>query len=379
MLIIADENIPQVEAAFSRFGEVRVFSGRHITPDDVQDANILLVRSVTQVNEALLSASQVRFVGSATIGTDHIDQQWLQQHGIGFINASGCNAISAAEYVMSALLVLAEDKDLPLQRMTMGIVGCGNVGSRVQARAEALGIKCLVCDPPRAEIEGSEGFVAMDEIAQADIITIHVPLIRDGRHPTYHMINAAFLNQLQAKAVFINTSRGDVVDEAALRNKAVSQPSFKMILDVWQGEPLIDAGLVECALIATPHIAGYSLDGKIRATATLSTALCDYLDKQADEQDWAKLAQPKQAVINPLRTDTYSIVRDCLWHVYDARRDDRALRNTLNLSDKGRAAEFDRLRRQYWPRRECGAYQVSAENMTADTLKLLEVYGFTVG
>jgi len=379
MLIIADENIPEAQAAFSRFGEVRVLPGRRMSSDDVRHADILLVRSVTRVNEPLLAGSQVRFVGSATIGTDHVDLAWLVQQDITFANAPGCNAISAAEYVMSALLVLAEENGLDLQQMTMGIIGCGNVGSRVKLRAEALGMKCLVCDPPRAEAEGQAGFVAMQAIAQCDIVTVHVPLVIEGKYPTLQLVDTEFLEQLPAGTIFINTSRGDVVDEIALLEKALAQPDIRLVLDVWENEPSINQELVKRAVIATPHIAGYSVDGKIRATAMLYKALCDFLGEPAGTPDWAEIPPPVQASIMIGKdNDRQAVMRQCLVHVYDVRRDDQMLRHSMKMAVDERAAEFDRLRKHYWPRRECGAYQVSAENIAPDIVEALEVYGFTV-
>lgn len=378
MLIIADENIPEVEATFSRFGEVRLLSGRQITPADVKDADILLVRSVTKVNEPLLSASQVRFVGSATIGTDHIDMTWLEKEAIQFANAPGCNAVSAAEYVMSALFALAEDKGLHLQHMTMGIVGCGNVGSRVKARAEALGISCLVCDPPRAEKEGGEQFAGMDDIVQADIVTMHVPLTREGKHPTYRIVDSGFLDKLSSDAILVNTSRGEVIDESALHKKLNVCQEFRVVLDVWGGEPAINTDLVKKATIATPHIAGYSLDGKIRATEMLYHAVSDYLGEGPEALECLRLADPEQSTITPTGDDVHSTVHNCLKHVYDVRCDDQALRELLKLPDDQWAAGFDRLRKHYWPRRECSAYRVLGRGLAADTVKTLEAYGFTV-
>lgn len=378
MKIVADENIPAVKEAFSSFGEVKLLTGRKIRPADVKDADILLVRSVTKVNESLLSGSRVRFVGSATIGMDHVDIDWLKKQGIQFASAPGSNAVSAAEYVMSSLCTLAEENQLNLQHMTMGLIGCGNVGSRVKSRAEALGINCLVCDPPRAEKEGGEQFVGMDEIAHADIVTMHVPLIKEGKYPTHQMIDSDFLDKLSSGTILVNTARGGVVDETALHGKLDTCPDFKVVLDVWEGEPSIDRNLAGRVSIATPHIAGYSRDGKIRATEMLYQAVCDYLRNESDVLECFSLAAPEQARISPQGSSDYSVLRDCLRHVYPVKKDDQALREILKLSDSERATGFDQLRKNYWPRRECSAYQVTAGGLSADTTKALEVYGFTV-
>ena len=380
MLIIADENIPGVDDAFSAFGEVRKLHGRHMKASDVKDAEVLLVRSITKVNEELLSGSKVKFVGSATIGTDHVDLNWLQQQGICFSNAPGCNAVSAAEYVLAAVLKLAHQQEMNLTEKTVGIIGCGNVGSRVKARFEAMGITCLVCDPPRAEKEGDKegdtGFVDMQAISRADIITVHVPLVTQGRHPTLGLLDADFISQLNPGSTLINTSRGDVMNEQALKQRLIQQADLNTVLDVWENEPAIDAELVALASIATPHIAGYSTDGKLRATGQLHDAYSQFIKQQPVWDYHQVLSVPAEPIITLKDGEVSEVISEALSKVYDITRDDSALRLLFEDVSTDAAAGFDLLRKQYPVRRECSAYGIRGEMLPSTVRSALQVFGF---
>lgn len=379
MLIVADENILAVREAFSAFGEVQTLHGRHIVAGDIRDADVLLVRSITRIDASLLSGSGVKFVGSATIGTDHVDLGWLATQGIEFVNAPACNAISAAEYVLSALLAVDQDSGLGLHGKTVGIIGCGNVGSRVMARMQALGLRCLVCDPPRAEKEGQSGFVSMQEIALADIVSVHVPLVKTGRYATENLISREFIDSLSSSCLLINTSRGDIIDEAALKDKLQQNESFGAILDVWNNEPTIDTDLAGMVRIATPHIAGYSIDGKLHATQMLYNGLCEFTGIAREWDFKIALPRPERPVIVPSAgADVVSLVRQCLQQAYDVREDDSDFRETFNLSVTDRGEAFDRLRKDYMPRRECSAYQVSVGTMSDRGIKALAAFGFSI-
>ena len=376
MLIIADENIPGVDDAFSVFGEVRKLHGRHMTASDIKDAEVLLVRSITKVNEELLSGSNVKFLGSATIGTDHVDLDWLQQQGICFSNAPGCNAISAAEYVLAAVLKLAHQQEMNLTEKTVGIIGCGNVGSRVKARFEAMGITCLVCDPPRAEKEGEAGFVDMQAISRADIVTVHVPLVTQGHHPTLGLLDASFISQLNPGSTLINTSRGDVMDEPALKKRLIQQADLNTVLDVWENEPAIDAELVALASIATPHIAGYSADGKLRATERLHDAYSHFVNQPPVWDYRQVLPKPAEPIITLSDGTITAVIYEALSKAYDITRDDGALRLLFEDVSTDAAAGFDQLRKQYPVRRECSAYGVRGETLSATVRSALQVFGF---
>ena len=379
MKVVADENIPYVREAFATLGDVSTRPGREISAADVAAARILLVRSVTQVDESLLAHSKLRFVASATIGTDHIDLDYLRARAIGFANAPGCNATSAAEYVISALHVLAARHDLRLHGKTAGIVGCGNVGSRVQARLEALGMQCLINDPPRAATEGNAGFASLDDIAGCDIVTVHVPLTRGGDHPTWHLLSDAFLSQLKPGAILINAARGPAVDNTALSRLLDARPDLHVVLDVWEGEPAIDTGLLHKVELATPHIAGYSIDGKLRGTEMILQAACRYFGVSSTWTAEPCLPAPAHGPVhagdNP---QPEVIVRRAVLTAYDVRDDDADLRATAALTPMERASAFDNLRKNYPVRREFNATTVMLQGTSGPLAATLAGLGFRV-
>ncbi len=347
MRIFADENIPFSQAAFSQFGEVQRFNGRQVTQSDLTHADVLLVRSVTQVNAELLENTPVQFVASATIGFDHIDLDYLASKNIPFARAPGSNAISAAEYVVSGLLILARQQGFNLKDKTVGIIGCGNVGSRVQKRLQALGVRCLPHDPPLAEKTGDTQFVDRETLLSADIVTMHVPLVKTGAHPTLALADQPFFEQFSDSGIFINTSRGDVVVEAALKEKIQTCPDFHTILDVWEGEPAIDAELLKQTNLGSPHIAGYSLDGKIRGTEMIYTALCAHLNVEPTWSAAEVLPEPMVKDISfSAEIDDWQALYLAVMTCYDVRDDDALLRQS------NPAEQFDLLRKHYRARRE---------------------------
>lgn len=377
LTIVADENIPALEPLFERFGELRTYPGRTLAPDQVRDADVLLVRSVTQVNAELLAGSSVRFVGTATIGTDHVDQAWLVQQGIGFSSAPGCNADSVVDYVFAALLHTAQDQGFDLRSKTLGIVGVGNVGRRLQARMEKLGVRLLLCDPPRAEAESDdESFVPLEQVlSDADIICLHTPLTRDGDWPTLHLLNEDNLPLLKADVVLLNAGRGPVIDNKALLGLVKGRPHMSLILDVWEDEPWVEAELAACCNIATPHIAGYALDGKIRGTWMLYQALCKNLGLSVDTSLEDVLpAAPVSSMQVFMPENLLAPVRA----VYDIYRDDRAFRAMLKAGDAEIRQGFDRLRRFYPERREFSTLKLSGE-LEPDQARQFAALGFGCG
>ena len=274
MKIVADANIPLLADAFGPLGEVTALPADCITPEAVHGADALLVRSVTKVGAPLLEGSRIRFVATATIGVDHIDEAYLASKGIGFAYAPGSNARSVAEYVLAAMTVLGERGGYDFRRQTLGIVGCGNVGGRLARMAEGLGMRVLRNDPPLARETHDPRFVPIEAMAEADVVTFHVPLSREGPDATYGMIGARLLGMLKPGVTVINTSRGGVGDPAALRQTCDSGRLGALVLDVWKGEPEIDVHLMARVSIATPHIAGYSYDGKVNGTRMILEALC---------------------------------------------------------------------------------------------------------
>ncbi len=377
MHIIADENIPYVREAFAAIGEVHTVHGRQLNAEHVRNADILLVRSVTPVNQQLLQNSPVRFVGTATIGVDHVDQVWLQQQGIGFASAPGCNANSAAEYVVSVLLILAQRHGFRLTEKTVGIIGCGNVGSRVYQKLTALGMHCLRHDPPLAARSNSHDFASLQEVLRADVVTVHVPLQTVGQYPTRGLVDASFLQQLSAKAIFINTSRGEVVNEAALQQQLAYAPKQIAVLDVWQNEPVINPDTVVYSSLATPHIAGYSFDGKVRGTEMLVEAVTQHF--QLDYRWHAAEVIPPPPITDLHFSDSindeqaiYQAVTCC----YDPRSDDAALRRSLQ--DSHRAESFDHLRKYYPTRREFSTLRVTLPTHRHNLAAQLSGLGFQV-
>ena len=276
MKIVIDDKIPYIREAISRITADAVYKkGTEISAEDVRDADALIVRTRTRCDEALLKGSSVKFVATATIGFDHIDAGYMRRAGIEWISCPGCNAASVAQYVRSVLLLLKRQKGMYLESSTIGIVGCGHVGSKVKKVAEEYGMHVLVCDPPRQE-RGDEGqFVTMDEIEQqCDVITFHVPLTKDGPHPTYHLAGDGFFDRLGRRPVIINTSRGAVVDNDALLDALIYNKVRDAVIDTWENEPCINLRLMDKAWIATPHIAGYSADGKVNADNMVLEGLC---------------------------------------------------------------------------------------------------------
>ena len=375
MRIVADENIPSVEQAFASLGEVSLVHGRSLQPAHVRDADILLVRSVTRVDERLLADSSVQFVGSATIGFDHVDLDYLLQREIGFARAPGSNATSAAEYVLSAIMVLSERLGFDPADKTVGIIGHGNVGSRVRARFEALGIRCLVNDPPLQAQGGHDDFVSLADVLQADIITVHVPYTRTGRWPTHHLVNADMLAQLRPDAIVLNTSRGAVADNQAMEAWLAVRSSAAAVLDVWEGEPSISLSLMDRVALATPHIAGYSLDGKLRGTDMIYHAACEFFGKSACWQVADALPVSPALVIDS-RNDRLSAVREAVLATYDIRADDAALRAIKQLDKGAQAARFDQLRKEYPVRREFSEIELVLETGDPELRRMLDALGF---
>jgi len=377
MKIIADENIPCVQQAFAPLGEVSLWPGRELQAEQVRDADILLVRSVTRVDAALLEGSSVRFVGSATIGFDHVDRDYLQQQGIGFATAPGSNATSAAEYVVSALMVLSERQGFELAGKTVGIIGCGNVGSRVRQKLSALGMQCRANDPPLQAGGDHDDFVSLDEVLQADIVTVHVPLTKTSRYPTFHLVNETFLERLKPGAIFINTSRGAVADNRALEALLASRDDLSVVLDVWEDEPSISASLLRQVDLGTPHIAGYSYDGKLRGTEMIYRAASEYF---AQPVVWHAADElPPVATIDMRSRETgNALVSAMVLGAYDVRQDDARLRATLALSAAERTSAFDRLRKDYPVRREFTESTVLLDEPAGAAGTLLSGLGFAV-
>ncbi|MBV8874092.1 MAG: 4-phosphoerythronate dehydrogenase PdxB [Metakosakonia sp.] len=370
MKILVDENMPYAGDLFRRLGEVKAVPGRPIPAAELADADALMVRSVTKVNEALLSGTPIKFVGTATAGTDHVDEQWLQQAGIGFSAAPGCNAIAVVEYVFSSMMLLAERDGFDLRDRTVGIVGVGNVGGRLQTRLEAWGVRTLLCDPPRAD-RGDEGdFLPLDALVrEADVLTFHTPLFKDGPYKSWHLADEEVISRLKPGAILINACRGPVVDNAALLRRLEAGQPLSVILDVWEPEPDLDVALLAKVDIGTAHIAGYTLEGKARGTTQVFEAFSDFIGKRQQVALDTLLPAPEFGRITLHGPLDQSILKRLIHLVYDVRRDDALLRKVAGIP-----GEFDKLRKNYLERREWSSLYVPCDDDQAATL--LQKLGF---
>lgn len=376
MRIVADENIPLLDEFFAGFGEIRRLPGRGIDAAAVADADLLLVRSVTQVDRTLLDGSPVKFVGTCTIGTDHLDLDYFQQAGITWASAPGCNARGVVDYVLGSLLVLAEQQGVDLATRTYGVVGAGQVGSRLLKVLRDLGWRVLVCDPPRQADEGGD-FVSLQQVLnECDVISLHTPLERLGVHATHHLFDSARLAALKPGSWLINASRGAVVDNQALRELLAQRSDLQVVLDVWEGEPQADVELAALCRIATPHIAGYSLDGKLRGTAQIYQALCQHLGvaPSVELQQLMPAAWLSELTIDSSADPAWALANICR-AVYDPRRDDADFRRSLQGDAATRRAAFDGLRKHYPMRREIDGLQVALKGHAPVLVSLVKALG----
>jgi erythronate-4-phosphate dehydrogenase len=380
MLIVADENIPLLESFFGDIGEIRRVSGRTMSSEDVRLADILLVRSVTRVGRELLEGSRVRFVGTATIGTDHVDLDWLQQNDICFAAAPGCNATSVAGYVLSVLSLYAERQGISdWAQMSVGIVGAGNVGQALAGKLEKLGFTTRLCDPPRAEAgdEPSEPFVTLEEALECDVVTLHTPLTREQKHATYHMLGESQLARLGSGQLLINTGRGEVIDTRALQSRLEQSNAPTVALDVWEQEPAINPALVSQVWLATPHIAGYSLEGKVQGTEMIYQALSRYLGLPVRKKAGQFLPEPALSKMSfTSSAEEHEAIRIALRACYDPRRDDARLRASMSGAPGQRANEFDQQRRNYPVRRECSSLKVQLKGSSRSLQDSFRAIGF---
>jgi len=354
MKIIVDENMPYGREAFSTLGEVVTMPGRAMDAAAVADADILAIRSITKVNAALLEGSKVRFVGTATIGEDHVDKAYLAEKGVGFSSAPGCNANSVGQYITEALLELAAAYDFRLHGTKLGIVRVGNVGSRVLNKASAMGMKCVLNDPPLQRQTGDEKYRPIDEIFDCDIITLHVPLTKEGPDATYRLVDEIFLRRMKPGSILINSARGAVVDGTALE-EALSGGHLKAaVLDVWEDEPNVDLELFEKVFIGTPHIAGYSFDGKVNGTRQIYEAACAFLSLEPTWDPSPLLPAPEcpEVRVNGATENAEATLREAVRSVYDIWNDDKAMRGLFDVAEADRGALFDKLRKNYPRRRE---------------------------
>lgn len=372
--IVADDKIPFLKGVLEPFAEVVYLPGAQITALDVQDADVIFTRTRTKCNEALLGNSPVRLIATATIGYDHIDTDYCDAAGIRWVNAPGCNSGSVQQYITAVLTTLAYQRNLRLSDLTIGVIGVGHVGSKVARIARALGMRVLLNDPPRADREGMEAFTALEQLLPVcDIVTCHTPLTKVTPYPTYHLASDDFFNRMKKGAFFINTSRGPVTDSQALK-KAVNTKLSGFVLDVWEGEPVPDDFLLAEAFIATPHIAGYSADGKANGTAACIREFCDCFRLDV-LQEWFPSSMPPPPMpvdfsIDGAGKSFEQILFEAVTFTYPVWEDSNRLKTSPET--------FEDQRGGYWVRREFNNFTIHPENIDKATLDTLKMIGFNI-
>lgn len=371
--IVADNKIPFLQGVLEPYADIFYLPGREITAAQVKDADALIIRTRTKCNKELLEDSKVRFIATATIGYDHIDTDFCASHNIIWQNASGCNSSSVEQYLLSALLILSARKNFRLADKTIGIIGVGHVGSKVEKVARLMGMNLLLNDPPRERNEHGSCFVSLNQILEeSDIISLHVPLTLSGPDKTFHMTDNNFFNNLGKKVHLINTSRGEIIDEKVLKNAIKSGRVESVVLDVWENEPFIDKELFEMVDIATPHIAGYSLDGKANGTSISIRALSRFFRLNLNNWVPEHIPSPSEneIVVDATGKNSQEIISEIILKTYNVLEDDERFRNSIS--------SFEEQREQYPLRREYGAYSLRITNGQKDIITVLRKLGFNI-
>ena len=377
MKILADAHIPYLRGIAEQFGEVEYLPGNQFTKEAISDKDALIVRTVTHFGKDILEGTGVKLICSATIGFDHIDTRYCDAAGIAWRTAPGCNANSVEQYVTASLFYLADKYGFSLKEKSIGIIGVGNVGSKVETACRKLGMNVLLNDPPREEREvgqksgGMEKsvFVDLDTIKkEADIITLHTPLTKTGRHKTYHLADEYFFDTLDKKPFVINSCRGSVVDNPAMKKALKTEKLAGAVIDCWENEPDIDRELLQMADIATPHIAGYSADGKWTATKMSLENLNEFFELDVYPIKLMQLPQPNNPVIDLREVEPDRQLAYAVWQTYNP------MMETMNL--KADPDKFYWFRSNYPLRREYGAYEV--KNADPGVVPILKQLGFDV-
>jgi len=371
--IIADDKIPFLKGALEPFADVVYLPGKEISREVLKGADALLIRTRTKCTESLIKGTTIRFIGTATIGFDHIDTQYCENNNIEWTNAPGCNSSSVQQYIAAALLKIAHESGFKLSDKTIGIIGVGKVGLKVEKLARALGMKVLLNDPPRERVEGDTNFHSLATILfQSDIITVHVPLNVVGEDSTYYLMNEKSFKKMNNGVLFINSSRGEVTKTSALKQALVSGKLSRAVIDVWENEPDIDLNLLKKVSIATPHIAGYSTDGKANGTSMVVNSLCKHFNLPLKNWYPANIPPPvaPELTINAIGKSDEDVIREAVFHSYDITADDSKFRTS--------PSDFEKQRGDYPLRREFTSYRINLINGTGTVRKVLEELGFKV-
>ncbi len=371
--IIADDKIPFLKGALEPWASIRYMNGREIDHSAVEHADALLIRTRTRCDEDLLHGSQVKFIATATIGFEHINTDYCDNHAIAWTNAPGCNAASVQQYIASVLATLALRHDFSLRGKTLGIIGVGHVGKKVETLGRLLGMKVLLNDPPRWRMEGNGGFVSLARLLEeSEIITLHVPLNRTGEDKTAHLINKDTLGRIKPGAWLINSSRGEVVESHALQSALSEGRLSGAALDVWENEPVVDPQLLDKVTLATTHIAGYSADGKRNGTVQVVRSLGAHFNLPVTSWDVSGLPEPSDLAIitDCLDQSLEKLVCKAILHTYDVIEDDVRFRTN--------PLDFEWLRGNYPVRREFPAYKIMLMNGSAEAKAMFLALGFQV-
>ena len=374
MKIVIDDKIPFIRGVLEPYAEVVYLSGAQISRSDVANADALIIRTRTKCDENLLKGSSVQFIATATIGYDHIDTEWCETNGITWTNAPGCNSGSVYQYMASVLATLSTHFGFKFEEKTLGVVGVGHVGKKIVQLGKALGMTVLMNDPPRVEKEGPAFFVPLDDIlSMSDIITLHVPLKSSGSHKTYRMFGKNIFDYLPRRTILINSARGEVVDNAALKTALKSKRIGAAVLDVWENEPDIDIELLPLLNIGTPHIAGYSADGKMNGTAMSVQALSRFF--KLPLTDWYPFdapepPQPLHFVLDCRGKSLQNCLCEAIWNTYTVNDDDGRLRTSPET--------FEQQRGDYPIRREFEAFTIKVVNAIPEIEERLKKLGFLV-
>jgi erythronate-4-phosphate dehydrogenase len=377
MIIAVDEDLPYRDEALSQLGSLRPYPGRSLKTEDLRDVDALVVRTITPVNGSLLKGTPVRWVAAASAGTDHVDQSFLKSHGIHFSYAAGSNANAVSEYILTALYVVASRKSWDLSRKSLAVIGVGNVGSRVARKAQALGMNVLLCDPPLRDLTGDSRYRPLEDVLGADILTFHVPLTSQGPYPTVHMLGRDLLGRLKPGQFILNSSRGKAVDGLELKKALESQRISGAVLDVWEREPNIDYSLLNLLEIGTPHIAGTSLDAKIRATEMIREELSRFLG--VSSSPLPDSTYPVAGILSPGEgTSGQEAVLSVLLQAFHILKKDEKLRALGSLPAEKAARDFDRLRVEPPLRLEFSHFVVGLCPVHADLEPAFKALGFKV-
>lgn len=368
MNIIADRNIPYLKGIAEQYGNVTYLDGAAFTNEAIKNADTLIVRTVTHFDEKILKGTNVKLICSATIGYDHIDTDYCDSHDITWKNAPGSNSSSVQQYIVSSLISIARKKGFDLKDKTIGIIGVGNVGKKVAKACEILGMKILLNDPPRQQTESLPDFVSLDTIIEeADIITFHTPLIKEGKYKTYHLADQHFFSQLQREPIIINSARGAIIDTSAIKKALKDNLISGAIIDCWEQEPLIDIEFMNLVDIATPHIAGYSADGKANATRMSLESIANFYGLTKEPLLQVKAPEPTNPIIDLKNFEKSENPEfDVILQTYNPNSDYERLKTFPET--------FKRLRNEYPLRREYPAYIVS--NTSEINLSILNKLGF---